>query len=87
MAYAVQISPAAARQIRKLSRSVQRKIVKRLEALEAVPRPPGAVKIKGGENLYRIRTGDYRIIYEIRDQVLVVLILKVGDRKEIYRNL
>lgn len=57
-----------------------------IEALEENPRPSGCVKLAGDENLYRIRVGDYRIVYEIRDSVLIVTIIKVRHRREVYRK-
>lgn len=51
------------------------------------PRPQGITKLKGHENLFRLRVGDYRIIYTIEEAVLVVLIVKVGHRREIYKNI
>ena len=50
------------------------------------PRPPGSLKMHGGDDLYRIRVGDYRIIYEIRDAILLVVVVKIGDRRDIYRE-
>lgn len=85
MAYTVEISPAAKRQIRKLDRPVQGRIIRRLEELQSDPRPPDVEKLEGGENDYRVRVGEYRIVYEIRDKTLLVLVLKVGHRREIYR--
>lgn len=85
MAYAVEITPAAKRQIRKLERPVQERIVRRLDALADDPRPPGVEKLEGDQTIYRVRVGEYRIVYEIRDKVLVVLVLKVGHRREVYR--
>jgi mRNA interferase RelE/StbE len=84
--YTVQLAPAAKRQLRKLDRSIQERVVRRLEKLEKDPRPPGVEKMEGDESTYRIRMGEYRIVYEIRDKVLVVLVLKVGHRREIYRR-
>lgn len=86
MAYTVLISPRARRDIRKQSSEVQRQIISRLEGLERDPRPSGVRKLSGEENLYRIRMGNYRILYQVRDQVLIVLVVGVGDRKEIYRR-
>ena len=87
MAYAVEFKPSAARDFSKLPQSVQKKLVPKINALATHPRPPGVVRLSGSEDLYRIRTGDYRIVYEIRDAVLVVLIVKIGHRREIYRGL
>jgi mRNA interferase RelE/StbE len=84
--YTVQLAPAAKRQLRKLDRSIQERVVRRLEKLEKDSRPPGVEKMEGEEGTYRIRMGEYRIVYEIRDKVLVVLVLKVGHRREIYRR-
>ena len=86
MSYTVQLAPAAKRQLRKLDRSIQERVVRRLDKLEKDPRPPGVEKMEGDESTYRIRLGEYRIVYEIRDKVLVVLVLKVGHRREIYRR-
>lgn len=84
--YRIEITPAAGRQIKKLSPDVQRQIVSRLEALAIDPRPTGVVKLSGEENLYRIRLSDYRIVYEIQDDALLILITKAGHRREIYRR-
>ncbi len=87
MPYSVRIAPAADRNIRKLDRPVQKRILEKLTNLENDPRPNGVEKLTGsGAPRYRIRVGDYRIIYRVDDQVLTVLILKVGDRKEVYRK-
>ena len=57
-----------------------------IDALEANPRPFGYDKLAGRENEYRIRVGDYRIIYAIHDDVLVVLVIEVGPRDQVYRR-
>jgi mRNA interferase RelE/StbE len=85
--YAVDFAPAAARQFRRLPRSVQQRLGARVDTLASNPRPPGVQKLAGRDSLYRIRVGDYRVIYEISDAVLVVLILKVAHRRESYRRL
>jgi len=64
---------------------LQQKLDDAFNKLSENPRRMGAEKMAGFQNRYRFRTGDYRIIYEIHDAVLMVLILAVGDRKEIYR--
>ena len=84
-AYRVDVAQAAARQIRKLPRTVQTKIVQKIDLLERNPRPFGVEKLGGGESLYRVRVGDYRIIYTIEDRILRVLVVKVADRKDVYR--
>lgn len=85
MAYQVEITPAAKRQIKKLVKQTQELIIQRLEQLADNPRPPGVLKMEGEENLYRVRVGDYRIIYEIQDRVLLIVVVKVGHRGDIYR--
>ena len=85
--YAVYFKPSADRQLAKLPRDDQRRIVTAVEALADDPRPPGAVKITGDGNLWRIRVGDYRIVYEIHNDRLVVLVLRVAHRKDVYRRL
>lgn len=85
MRYQIIILPLAKRQLKKLPRSVQPVIIGVIEALVKNPRPRGAKKLTGLENLYRIRAGDYRIIYQIQDEKLVVAVVKVGNRRDIYR--
>ena len=85
MAYRVSFAPAALRQFRKLPAAVQTRLSPHIDALANDPRPNGVVKLSGAADIYRIRVGDYRIIYEIRDAVLVVLVLKIGDRRDVYK--
>ena len=85
MLYKVQLAPAAERQIKKLERAVQKRIIERLESLEQNPRPHGILKLEGSDNTFRVKVGDYRIVYEIQDENVLVLVLRVGDRKEIFR--
>lgn len=54
--------------------------------LEANPRPPGAKKLRGESDLWRVRVGDYRILYSIEEARLVVLVVKIGHRREVYRG-
>jgi mRNA interferase RelE/StbE len=83
--YDVEFKASAAKQLRKLPRDVQRRLTVAIEKLEQEPRPKGVVKLSAEEGLYRIRAGDYRILYQVHDKALVVLVLSVGDRKDIYR--
>ena len=84
MTYHVEVAAAAVRQLRKLDRSAQRRVQAAIELLAAEPRPNGAKKLVGGDGEWRVRTGDYRIVYEIHDNVLLVLVVAVGHRREIY---
>jgi mRNA interferase RelE/StbE len=86
LTYTVEVTPAAGRQIRKLDREAQRRVLACLERLGEEPRSQDSIKLQAAEDLYRIRVGDYRIIYEISDRQLLVLVLKVGHRREIYRG-
>lgn len=76
----------AAKQLRKLDKLAQILVMKTVEILAGTPRPPKATQLVGGDGQWRIRTGDYRIVYEIRDQELLILVVKVGRRKEIYKH-
>ena len=85
MAYSILLAPPAERQLKALAEPAQKRIVKRLRTLQDNPRPQGVNKLAGEEDLYRIREGDYRIVYTIQDKKLIVLVVKIGDRKEVYR--
>lgn len=85
MAYSVLLAPSAERQLKALAEATQKRIVKRLKTLQQSPRPQGVKKLSGEDALYRIREGTYRIIYTIQDKELIVLVVKIGDRKEVYR--
>jgi len=86
MAYTILLAPPAERQLKAFTPSVQKRLVRRLKTLRENPRPQGVKKLAGEDNLYRIREGDYRIIYTIDEKELIVLVVKIGDRKEIYRT-
>ena len=77
--------PAAVRDLAKLEIPRRLKIVQKIDSLALNPRPPGVEKRAGRDNRYRVRNGDYRIIYEIYDQVLLVLVVRIGHRREVYR--
>lgn len=85
MSYRIEFSPQAKREFTKLSRSIQIQLQKKIDSLAEDPRPPGVKKLSGEYNLYRVRAGDYRIIYAIDDNKLLILIARAGNRREIYR--
>ena len=87
MAYAIEVAPAAERALKALSKFMQTQIVRRIDKLAIEPRPHGVGKLAGEDHLYRIRSGDYRILYEIHDRKLPVLVVKIGDPKEVYRRM
>lgn len=87
MRYQIRLAPGAERQLRKLQKKEQRRIGRRIDALAEDPRPVGVEKLSGEDDFYSIRVGDWRIIYTIEDDILVVLVLKVGHRRDIYRSM
>ena len=84
MNYVVNLSPAAARQLRKFDPRTRRRLQAVIELLANEPRPPAATRLVGGAGEWRVRTGDYRVIYEIHDAELLVLVLRMAHRREIY---
>ena len=84
--YRLLFRQSVAKDLRRIPRVDRARILKRIRRLAAEPRPPGCEKLSGQER-YRLRQGRYRILYEIQDDVLVVVVVKVGHRREIYRRL
>jgi mRNA interferase RelE/StbE len=84
--YEVRLAPAAVRQLRKLDPPGRRRGQAAIDLLAEDPRPPGARQLVGGAGEWRVRTGDFRIIYDIRDRELVVLVIKVGHRRDVYER-
>jgi len=82
--YRVTLAPSAARQLRKFDPDARRRLQAAIELLAIDPRPPAATRLVGGSGEWRVRTGNYRIVYEINDNELVVLVLRMGHRREIY---
>lgn len=85
MVYTVELRPAARRELLKLPRRDQLRLIRAMDALAANPRPKGVKKLTGLDDLYRIRMGEYRVVYQIQDDRLVVLVVRVGHRKDVYR--
>ena len=85
MVYEVKFTPSADRTLNRLDLQDQRRIILRVEELAVNPRPPGVKKLAGPGDLWRIRVGDYRVIYQINDDILLVLIVTVGHRGDVYR--
>jgi mRNA interferase RelE/StbE len=84
MSYAIQFRPSAARAMEKLPRSVQARIRDAVDRLAEDPFPPGVKKL-AGESGYRLRVGDYRVIYDVSHRELIVLVVRVGHRPDVYR--
>lgn len=82
--YRLQIKPSAAKELEALPKKDRRRVVDRIQGLGTNPRPPGCEKLAGGER-YRVRQGNYRILYIVHDADLLVVVIKVGHRREVYR--
>ena len=82
--YRLLIKPSAVKELEALPRKDRQRVVSRIQGLARTPRPPGCEKLSGSDR-YRIRQGDYRIIYSIEDVELVVLVVRVGHRRDVYR--
>lgn len=85
MSYSVSLAPAANRQFRKLPILIQQRLKTHIDALAVNPRPVKVVKMEAERDLYRIRAGDYRIVYYIWDREQEVLVVKIAHRREVYR--
>lgn len=83
--FRVELSATAERQLRKLERNDQVQVVGAIQRISTNPRPRGSRKLRGYEDVFRIRTGVFRIIYSIEKGRLLIIILKLGHRKDIYR--
>ena len=85
MPYSIQFTSRARRDLYGLDRAVQRRLRTHIDRLAANPIPSGAKKLHGNEPYYRIRVGDYRVVYQIEGKQLVIIVVKIGHRKEVYR--
>jgi mRNA interferase RelE/StbE len=83
--YQLQLLPTAQRELLKLPAKIRVRVLDAIRSLQANPRPTGCKKLAGNADYYRIRVGDYRVLYEIRDRILLVLVIKIGHRREVYR--
>lgn len=83
--YRIELSATAEKQFRKLPKSAQRRLAIVINSLAADPRPRGSRRLQGYEDVFRVRSGVYRIIYSIVDKRLLIIVLKIGHRKDIYR--
>ena len=84
--YSVSLSAKAADWLEEcLDAKLKKRIGQTIDALAANPRPPGCVKLSGEDNVWRVRVRDYRIVYEIHDQRLMLLVIRIANRREAYR--
>lgn len=87
MSYLVRIAPSAQKALLKLERQARERLIAAIDGLAEDPKPAGCRKLKGKRDLYRIRVGSYRVVYQVRDEVLVVVVVAVADRRDVYRRL
>jgi mRNA interferase RelE/StbE len=85
--YRIEFKRSAAKALKKIPKPDQRRICDRIDGLSENLPDPATTKMKGDNPFHRIRVGDYRIIYEIHGDILVIIVLKIGHRKEVYRKL
>ena len=83
--YEIEVSSTAEKQLRKLSPKDQISVLKRIQELGGEPRPNHSRKPWGQRDIYRVRAGNYRILYSIEENYLIIIILKVGQRRDVYR--
>ena len=83
--YRIEVPATAEKQIRKLGKADQLRVLRAVQTLAADPYPAGARRLHGYEDVFRIRVGTFRILYSVAARVLVVIVLKVGHRKDLYR--
>lgn len=84
--YEVQVARRALRVLASLPRREQQRVRAAIDLLAGNPRPPGCTKLSGEDSVYRVRVGDYRIVYEIIDKRLLVHVVHIGHRREVYRS-
>ncbi len=82
--YRVALSASAEKELHRLPAKVVARMIPRIETLTAAPRPPGCKKLKGGDKEWRIRVGDYRIVYEIDDTARTIDVTRIAHRREVY---
>ena len=84
--YKVALTSSAAKELQKLPNRAVERIFSRIESLSSSPRPPGCKKMQGGDPEYRLRAGDYRVVYTIDDKNLLVEITRIRHRKDVYQR-
>ena len=84
--YSVELTRTAEKQLRRIAKSERHRVVDAIQGLAQTPRPHGARKLQGYDEVYRVRVGRYRVVYEIVEDRVVVIVLKVGHRKDVYRS-
>jgi len=86
VSYRVELTTAAARQVRKLPRPARDRVIEAISGLREEPRPAAAKKLVGEQTAWRLRVGDYRVIYDVFDGVLLVTVVRAAHRREVYER-
>ena len=84
--YKIEITASAEKSLKKIPKIDLIKVIKVIQKLSIDPKPPGSRKLAGEDDVFRVRQGNYRIIYEVEGKKLLILVLKIGHRKEIYNK-
>ncbi len=84
--YNIEWRPSTKKDLKRISKAEVYRIIQAVEGLSNQPRPPGSTKLSSSDSTYRIRIGNYRVIYEIHDEVILIEVVKVGHRKDVYRK-
>lgn len=87
MAYRIEIKQRAEKALALIPNPSRRRVAKAIDGLARDPRPAGCRKLTGSDDAYRIRVGDYRIVYLIKDKVLTIYVIRIGHRREVYQGL
>jgi mRNA interferase RelE/StbE len=87
VAYRIEVKRSAADALARIPQPHHRRIARKIDQLADNPRPAGATALKGVLSLYRIRVGEYRVIYQVQDAALLVLVVRIGSRGDVYRHL
>jgi len=84
--YQIEIKTSAKKELARLPRQIAEKVVERIKWLADNPRPDGCKKLRGKDSVYRIRVGDYRVVYSIVDQYLIIEVIRIRHRREVYKT-
>jgi len=84
--YHIKFKTSAAKEFRKFSPQLKQRLQIAINTLKQSPRPAGSIKLKGSDDLYRFRVGDYRIVYQINDEIKIILITRVRHRRDVYSD-
>jgi mRNA interferase RelE/StbE len=87
LSYRIEVKRSAAKVLRKMPKADQKRIAEKIDSLAENPPDPDTTKMKGNNPFHKIRVGDYRIIYEIQEKIFVILIVKIGHRKDVYKRM